>query len=214
VLFALSGSSGSGKSTLTGLLEGRVDGLEVHELSERASEPWKGQPRWRSDLTEQWLREAVSLERAGRDLLVTEVVLGEVLAAPSAVEVDGIAACLLDCTDEERLRRIAERAPDEEYDPHTLWDFVAWGVWLRFHHADPRFFAGPIRGNADPAFRWDRWAGWRAGDPRWSVFRLDTTVETPLESAARLVQWIGEQRRMLEQGTLPLSGRWASAHLV
>jgi hypothetical protein len=83
---------------------------------------------------------------------VTEVVLGEVLAAPSAVEVDGIAACLLDCTDEERLRRIAERAPDEEYDPHTLWDFVAWGVWLRFHHADPRFFAGPIRSNADPVF--------------------------------------------------------------
>jgi hypothetical protein len=208
VLFLLSGSSGSGKSTLLDLIESRVGNLELHELGERAAEPWNGQPRWRSDLTEQWLREAVDLETAGRDLLVTELVLGEVLAAPSAVELDGIAACLVDCTDEERLRRIADRAPEEEYDAHRLWDFVAWGVWLRFHHADPRFFAGPILGDADPAYRWKRWERWTAGDPRWRVFRLDTTGQTPQESAERLIGWIGEQRRQLESGTLPLSGRW------
>jgi CO dehydrogenase nickel-insertion accessory protein CooC1 len=33
----------------------------------------------------------------------------ELLAAPSATEVDGIAACLVDCDEDERLRRLRAR---------------------------------------------------------------------------------------------------------
>jgi hypothetical protein len=105
VLFVLSGSSASGKTTLARAVSGRVLGLHVHELGEIADQPWDGDVFnrwWRRNLTERWLQRAIELEKADEDLLLTEGVLGEVLAAPSADRVSGIAACLVDCDDRER----------------------------------------------------------------------------------------------------------------
>jgi hypothetical protein len=208
MLLVVSGSSGSGKTTLTRAVSSRIPGLAVHELGEIADEPWRGQRGWRRDLTERWIERAAAYDAEGRDMLLTEAVLGEVLAAPSATRVRGIAACLLDCDDFERVRRIRERAGGEEPDPHQLWDFVAWGVWLRFHGVDPQVFAGPIRGDDDGTWHWHRWERWQAGDPRWSVFRLDTTGEAVEQSAQRLADWVERSRMALARGELPLSGRW------
>jgi hypothetical protein len=208
VLLVVSGSSGSGKTTLARAVSSGIPRLVVNELGELADEPWRGQRGWRRDLTEQWVERAIVYEAEGRDLLLTEVVLGEVLAAPSATRLRGIAVFLLDCDDFERVRRIRERGGAEEPDSHQLWDVVAWGVWLRFHSADPQVFAGPIRGDDDGTWQWHRWERWRAGDPRWSVFRLDTTGEAVEQSAQRLADWIERSRRALARGELPLSGRW------
>lgn len=209
MLFLVSGSSGSGKTTLSRLVAERVPDVVVHELGELAEEPWDGERAWRRDLTERWLERAVEYAGEGRDLLLTEGVIGELLAAPSATRLDGIAACLVDCADEERLRRIHERAPDEIVERRRLWDFVSWGVWLRFHASDPQTWAGPLRGDGDETWgRWERWERWQAGDPRWSVFRLDTTGEPVERSVERLVAWIEEQRRLLAAGALPLSREW------
>jgi hypothetical protein len=212
MLFVLSGSSGAGKTTLAQAIYRRVARLRVHELSEIAEEPWSGNifdRWWRRNLTERWLQRAMELDGTGVDLLLTEGVLGEVLAAPSATEVAGIAACLLDCDDEERLRRLEARgrwAPDEVQLQHLL----NWSNWLRGHAADPQFWRDPILHDGDTTWHWDRWATWTTGDPRWSFFVLGTTHDTVERSADKLAEWIKEQRGLLADGRLPLSGDWSA----
>ena len=208
MLFVLSGSSGSGKSTLARAFSGRVPRLVVSELGEIADEPWNGDRSdhwWRRDLTERWLSNAAELESFGEDLLLTEAVLGEVLAAPSATRISGIAVCLVDCTDNERVRRIRARG---EIDDVELQHFINWSDWLRGHCADPQFWADPIRADGDTTWYWSRWERWSAGDPRWSALQLDTTDEPVEGSIERLVAWIEEQRALGASGELPLSGRW------
>ena len=210
VLFLLSGASGSGKSTLASAVRDRVDDLTVHELGELADRPWHGEPGYvyRREPVERALARARECERSGVDLLFTEGVFGELLAAPSATEVDGIAACLVDCDDDERLRRLRARDDGRVGDPHELWDHLAWALWLRRHAIDPQTFSGPIRGDGDATWAWERWERWQAGDPRWTTFVLDTTDETVDVSADRLAAWVTEQRRLRAEGRLPLSGRW------
>jgi hypothetical protein len=208
VLFLLSGASGSGKSTLARAVADRVDDLAVHELGELAETPWqRGAVSWRRDLMEPWLERVVAYEAEGKDVLLTEIVLGEVLAAPSATRVEGFAACLVDCDDDERLRRLRVRDDGRARDPHQLWDHVAWALWLRRHSIDPQTFTGPIR-SGDTTWAWERWESWQAGDPRWTTFVLHTTGETVDASANRLAGWISDERQRRTEGRLPLSGRW------
>jgi hypothetical protein len=209
MLFLLSGSSGAGKTTLGRAVAERLEGLAFHELGEFADRPWAGEPgwAWRRVPLERALDRAREYQREGIDTLITEGVLGELLAAPSANTVDGIAPCLLDCSDEERLHRL--RARDRRaYEPRQFWDFLAWALWLRQHAVDPQLFAGPIRGDGDTTWGWERWETWQAGDPRWSTFVLDTT-DVPVErSTEQLGGWVEERRRALREGRLPLSGEW------
>jgi hypothetical protein len=208
MLFVLSGSSGAGKSTLAEGVAMRVPRLAVHELGEIAAEPWNGDRSdhwWRRDLTEQWIQRAIVGETHGTDLLITEAVLGEVLAAPSADRLSGIAACLVHCADDERVRRISARG---EIDAVELQHFLNWSDWLSGHCADPQHWTGPILADGDTTWHWGRWQQWRADDPRWSVFVLDTTEEPIEDSIERLVGWIEEQRQLNAAGRLALSGRW------
>ncbi|MGH3102933.1 MAG: hypothetical protein ACRDN6_02400 [Gaiellaceae bacterium] len=217
MLFVLSGSSGSGKTTLARIVERRVSNLAVHELAELTETPWNedGSSRtWRRRQTERWLRRAGELEAEGVDLLLTEAIFGELLAAPSAPAVSGIAACLVECGSLERLRRLHARAPDEELDAHEAWEYCVWGLWLRLHAEDPQVFAGPIRGEPAPDWQWSRWERWRRGDPRWSISILETTGRTIAESAAELESWVDEQRALHAAGALPLSGRWWDSPLT
>jgi hypothetical protein len=210
VFILLSGSSGAGKTTLGAALPARVDRLAFHELGEFADRPWAGEPGWayRRIPVERALARAQEYERDGVDMLLTEGVAGELLAAPSAVEVEGIATCLVDCADDERVRRLRLRDNGRVSDPHQLWEFLVWALWLRRHAADPQLFADPIRGPEDGGWAWDRWTSWQAGDPRWSSLVLDTTTETVEQSLDRLAAWIEDQRGMRDWGELPLSGEW------
>lgn len=208
MLLVLSGSSGSGKTTLARAVAGRIPRLAVHELGEIAEDPWNGDRSdkwWRRNLTERWLHRTVELQTRGADLLLTEAVLGEVLAAPSATRVSGIATCLVECSDEERVRRIRARG---RIDDVELQHFLNWSDWLRGHCADPQFWADPIRVDDDTTWHWHRWERWSSGDPRWSAFRLDTTDKPVEASIERLITWIEEQRDLRSSGGLPLSGRW------
>jgi hypothetical protein len=210
VLFLVSGSSGAGKSTLATAVARRVERLAVHELGEFAEQPWAGEPGWsyRRQPVERALARAGEYERDGIDMLLTEGVLGELLAAPSATEVEGIASCLLDCDDAERVRRLRARDNGHVGDAHQLWNFLVWALWLRRHADDPQLFAGPIRGDGDTTWAWERWEGWQTGDPRWTTFVLDTTGQSVPRSAEQLAAWVSEQRRLRDEGRLPLAGRW------
>ncbi|OLB74598.1 MAG: hypothetical protein AUI14_23120 [Actinobacteria bacterium 13_2_20CM_2_71_6] len=50
--------------------------------------------------------------------------------------------------------------------------------------------------------------GWRAGDPRWRVQRIDTTGRPVDACAADLEAWIAQQRAAHTAGSLPLARGW------
>ena len=211
MLFLVSGASGSGKTTLVHPLADRVSNLAVHELGEFADRPWEGEPgwQWRRDPLQRALERAWTYERDGIDMMLTEGVLGELLAAPTATELEGIAVCLVDCGDSERLDRLRRRSNGAGVSPHELWNHLVWALWLRRHAEDPRIFAGPIRGDDDGGWAWGRWSGWVRGDARWGAFVLDTTAEAIETSVGGMAAWVEAQRALRDAGELPLSGDWS-----
>lgn len=188
MLLTIAGSSCSGKTTAA---QGctREPGLVVHDFDE-IGVPSDADLRWRQRSLEQWLRRVLRHQREGRDvLLLGQSPLGEILAAPSAVELDGIAAALLDVADDERLRRLARRDPGR-WPEERQRAFLGWAEWHRRHAADPRHLPEVLTAGSWPAMRWDRWSDWPTGDPRWQVTVLDTTGQPVARSAADVRDWV------------------------
>ena len=68
---------------------------------------------WRHGANEKWVCRAVDYQAAGIDLLLAgQTPLGELLATPSAPQLEAISACLLDCDDETRVERLKARGPE------------------------------------------------------------------------------------------------------
>lgn len=201
MFFLMIGASGVGKTTSLNILTDLIEGVAIHDFDEIGI-PENATPAWRAQADSHWLERALQYQAQGVDMLLAgQTPLGELLACPAAVELDGIAACLLDCNDIERRRRLATRTATfgPEHDN--------WAAWHRRHADDPQFEPHVIT-DIDASFHWDRWRGWERGDPRWSVFPLDTTTTPPREVASRIADWIEEQRRMHALGVGALSGDW------
>src|SRR3954452_13631970 len=137
MLLALTGSSGSGKTTLAYAVAGRLPSLVVHDFDEWGV-PSDADTAWRQRTGEHWVRRAHALQEGGQDLLLTgQSPLGELLATPSAYGLDGIAVCLVDVDDDERVVRLADRDGDR-WSEAEIDAFVGWGRWHRGHLADPQ----------------------------------------------------------------------------
>jgi hypothetical protein len=148
-------------------------------------------------------------QAGGIDVLLTgQSPLGEVLASPSATEIDGIAACLVDVDDEVRWHRLEERDPGK-WDLDAKRAFIGWARWHRGHARDPRYQPEAIKAGWAP-MRWDRWSGWARADPRWVVSVIDTTERAVEQSAADIRQWIMEARSQFARGQLGLAGDWTT----
>jgi hypothetical protein len=133
LLFLVSGSSGSGKSAVGRLLAGRIERLTLLDFDDlpRPAEPTP--ERW-AMLLEQLVQRAVEVQAEGRDsLLLGWTPLGELLGTPSATSLDGVAACLLDCDEAERRRRLELRSADgwPEPTPAEVGEFLRFADWLR-----------------------------------------------------------------------------------
>lgn len=202
MLLTVAGSSCSGKTTVARACAA-IDGLVVHDFDE-IGVPSDADQRWRQRSTELWIRRVLDYQADGVDVLLTgQSPLGEVLACPSAVELDGIAACLMDVADPVRVRRLAER-------DHSAGDFTGWARWLRGHAADPRHRPEAITGAGSPDMCWSRWSGWSRSDDRWHVKIIDTTDRTINQTALELGSWIEVSRRDQADGRLPLAKGWVS----
>ncbi|XVV08240.1 hypothetical protein ACQP2X_25675 [Actinoplanes sp. CA-131856] len=201
MLLTVAGSSCSGKTTAVRACA-EIDGLVVHDFDETGV-PRGADKVWRQRATEEWIRRALRWQDEGLDVILTgQSPLGEVLACPSATELDGIAACLVDVDDRERWRRLVDRGAA---DPA----FLAWARWLRGHAADPRHAPEVITQGGHEAMRWERWRGWARGDRRWAVRVVDTTGRTVEQTAADLTRWIAGARADRAAGRLALTGAWA-----
>ena len=196
MLYLLSGAAASGKKTVARHLVARVPNLVPHHENEIPATTTHG----RMANMEQWVERAVTMESESVDLLLLAASpLGEVLASPRAPELAGIAACLLDCHDHERGRRIVERGLDPNW-PFGM-DTLCWASWHRMHAIDPQWEQHVVRGEETSQYQWDRWTSWKRGDPRWQVELIDTTGQGVAETVDAVASWI---RRVRTQGP-PLS---------
>ena len=185
MLFVISGAAAAGKTTICKAVAERIEDLVL--LEEDKLPASTGEERL--DNLSYWIDEALSIERDGRNaVLGTQAPLGEVLASPRAVELEGIAPCLLDVHDFARMDRWVERGVHPDW-PVGM-DHFCWAAFHRLHARDPQFEQRVMLDRAHEESVWTRWTGWTADDPRWDVFILDTT-NVELESAVRrVIDWI------------------------
>jgi hypothetical protein len=110
---------------------------------------------------------------------------GELVAAPSADRLDGIAVCLLDCRPEIQRERLRVRGDPPEAIPHH----VAFSEWMRRHVQDPTWRPEVITSRGWDAMRWERWVARRPGDPGWRLDVIDTSELSVERVAAELLAW-------------------------
>ena len=194
MLFVLTGSTCSGKSTLARAIGSHLgDAVAIHDFDELGV-PRGGGKAWRQRATETWIVRALEYEDQGIDLLLAgQSPLGEWLAAPSAPMLNGLAVCLVDAPDDVRLERLRGRGPQP---PELERAVLGWAEWHRRHALDPQYRPHVLREDGWEEMRWDRWADWRAGDPRWAVPVVDNgrrKVEDAVAEVERWIRWYNKQ---------------------
>ena len=188
MLLLVTGASGSGKSaTLAAVAEKfRTESIACAEF-DSIGVPADADTEWRHGAVERWVQHAIGEQLQGRHLILFgQVPVGELLAAPSADRLDGIAACLLHCSPGNRRERLIARGKRED----ELADHLAFGRWFYMHMTDPTYQPEVIKVRTEVPMRWDRWSAWSAGDRRWSFEVIDTDAITPGQTADRVAGWI------------------------
>lgn len=208
MLLKLTGSSCSGKTTLAFSVANRLQRVAVHDFDE-VGVPERPDRQWRHRVTELWVRRALEYQDGGIDLLLTgQSPLGEILAAPSAPLLDGIAVCLVDVADQVRRHRLTARDAGR-WDDSAVTAFLDWAAWHRGHARDPHHRPEVITHGSGSDMAWHRWSGWAAEDPRWRTHILDTTGQPVATSVDQVRRWVTEQRDAHRAGQLTLSHGWA-----
>jgi hypothetical protein len=183
----VTGASGAGKSTARRLIEAELEPeivcAELHHVVQMPAVPTI---TWRQQATEAVVRRALELQAQGRHLLLAgdPVAAGEVLAAPSADRLEGVAVCLLDVNPEVQASRLAARGDD----PALLVHHVAFAAWMRGHARDPGHMPEVLQTNGWEEMRWERWIR-EGGGEGWAMRVLDTSGLTPGLVAAQLIGW-------------------------
>jgi energy-coupling factor transporter ATP-binding protein EcfA2 len=184
----VTGASGAGKSTVrrsvAQLLAPAIVSLELHDVIHVPTFP---DIAWRQRATEAAVQRALELQAEGRHLPLSgdPVAAGKVLAAPSAVDLDGVAVCLLDVSPEAQTTRLGGRGDD----PMLLAHHHAFADWMRAHARDPRHMPHVLSTNGWKAMRWERWTGIDPSDGNWSMEVLDTSRLSLEQVAAETLAW-------------------------
>lgn len=191
MLYLISGAVASGKKTVARAVAQRLENLEAHHDNERLAHTGEE----RLSHLELWIEDALRLEREGVDLiLASQSPFGEILASPRAIELEGIAPCLLDCHDSARLERWIERGVHPDW-PINM-DHFCWAVFHRMHARHPQWAQHVMLDREHDGSIWSRWTGWQKDDPRWSVFIHDNTddeLETTIQAVTDWVRSVREK---------------------
>ncbi len=188
MFFLVTGASGVGKSTVRRLIEPEfADVLETAELATLGETPeWN--LAWRHRMVERMVCRALEVQGEGKHFLLCgdPVPPGEVLAAPSADQLEPLAVCLLDASEDSQRARLIERGDDQSLIPHH----VAFAEWMRHHVADHRYRPDVILQSSWSEMRWDRWTGDHQMTLPWRCHVIDTTERSPEEVSQLVAHWI------------------------
>jgi len=191
MFFLISGAAATGKKSVVRMLKGKIKDLECHWYNEiQEEDTFKD----KHEEEEEWVKRALKAQAEGRDfLLAGHTPFGKLLACPSAIKLNGINCCLLDCHDFVRVERYLDRPQFEEWP--LCQDTLCWAVFHRMHAHDPEWEQRVVINREMPGFQWERWTSWTANDERWDVKRIDTT-ENEMEYTVNLVkEWILEEKQ-------------------
>jgi hypothetical protein len=190
MLFLIMGASGSGKSSCLNGLRQQTPHIDWRDFDDAPKHPNSTADRQLT--TEYWLQVAKQNQERGISTgIAGTIVLGEVLACPSAPAIEAIHALLLDCADIVRIDRI--RARDGIDASCATQDMLCWAAWLRMHSSDPQWRQDVIQTPGAPGMNWKRWSSWNKDDPRWKVNVLDNTSLSVEETTDALVAWANER---------------------
>ena len=113
MLYLVTGASGSGKTACLDILRQRNPQVVWYDFDE-VGVPADADKRWRHRTTEYWSKRASENQAKGLDICISgNIILGEVLACPSALEITRLAVCLLDCADVVRIDACVPEAQTE-----------------------------------------------------------------------------------------------------
>lgn len=203
MLFFITDASGSGKTTCFKYLRKSLPQIYWYDF-DAVGVPTNAGTIWRQHTTEHWIQKAVQHQFAGKDTGVCgQAVYGEILACPSAIYVNGIAVCLLDCHDVVRINRLKIRGKRG-----VSQDTLCWASWLRMHAIDPQWRQDIIRDEAEQWLHWKRWGKWQEGDSRWRLWVLDTTNLSIDEMVKCVTSWVLQQKDEHLNGNSSLQKKW------
>jgi hypothetical protein len=206
MLLTIAGSSCSGKTTAASACAD-LDHMVVHDFDE-IGVPSTADTRWRQRGMETWLRRVLDYQDRGSGRAADgAVAVRRGTGKPSAIHLDGIAACLLDVADDERWRRLERRDPGR-WHRDAKRSFIRWARWHRGHAADPQCRPQVLTTGGWEQMQWARWSAWTSDDPRWTVTVIDTTGQSVEHSTAALQQWVGDVRAHSGGGRLALAQGW------
>lgn len=191
MLFFIAGASGSGKTSCIPLLKKLLPEATIADFDD-IGVPENPDKQWRQAATEKWLQRYLSeVNKHSIFCICGQVVLGEILACPSAKQVCKINLCLLDVSDIERIKRLKQR---NTYGADQ--NMLNWAAWLRMHHTNPQWHQSVIKEDAwkqldsscwDTATNWDRLA---------NVTKLDNTHLTLEQTSNAINHWIESIRQI------------------
>ncbi|UJP09745.1 AAA family ATPase [Microbacterium sp. KUDC0406] len=187
MLLSVTGASGTGKSTALESLS-RVDlGRPVTCVEfDSIGVPEGADTSWRHGAIEHWVRFAIDAQDRGEHvLLFGQVPPGELLAAPSADRLDGIAICVLHCSPEVQERRLIDRGEPAD----SLVHHLRFGEWIRHHAVDSSHEPEVIRTESDVPMQWSRWERLSGDDPRWPVSLIDVDALSRVAVTERIERW-------------------------
>lgn len=187
MLLSVTGASGVGKSTVLSALAAAEWGGGVRCVEfDSVGVPEGADTAWRHSAVEGWVRFALEAQDAGEHvMLFGQVPPGELLAAPSADRLDGLAVCVLASSPEVQRARLIGRGEAAG----GLVDHLRFGAWFAEHARDPGWAPEVVRVDTAVPMRWDRWQDWRAGDPRWAFAIVDTDDLAPADVARLVEAW-------------------------
>ncbi len=190
MLYLVTGASGSGKTACLGPLRELNPEIVWYDFDELGV-PSDADKVWRHRTSEHWIKRAVQNQAHGRDTgICGSIIFGEVLAAPSAPQLEGVVACLLDCYDVTRIDRLRARGLHG-----ATQEMLCWAAWQRMHAVDPQWRQDVIRDEGAAEMEWERWENWQRGNPRWCVQVIDTTYLSIQQVASAVSTWIENERK-------------------
>ena len=184
-LYFIVGAGGSGKTAIMPHLKNIFAGkIAVYDFDD-IGVPENADKKWRQESTGKWLQKLLNEDK---DVcLLGQMVLGEILACPSAKAMDKVNLCLLEADDFQRIQRLKKR---NTYDaePHMLH----WASWLRMHHQDPQWAQHVIKEDCWHRLDFNTWDQLKSWEEIANIKIIDTTDKTIEHVAANVAQWVKE----------------------
>ena len=182
-IYFIGGSSGSGKTAIMPHLKERLgEQVAVYDFDD-IGVPKAADKKWRQEATEKWLKQLLSKNQDA--CLLGQMVLGEILSCPSAVQLEKINFCLLDVSDFKRIERLKHR---NTYGADQ--NMLNWSAWLRMHHQDPTWTPHVIQDECAHVMDFSRVNQLQNWHDIVNVHLLDTTNSTLNEVAQQVVNWV------------------------